>query len=86
MQNPVVRSLERVPARTRESSVTQSAWRMAIDSDSGAGAITLIESSDGSVYRGDGILLGWTQEELSAKYQELLAPDEEKQSDVLQLG
>lgn len=59
---------------------------MAIDSDSGAGAITLIESPDGSIYRGDGILLGWTQEELAATYQQLMPVDDERQPEVLQLG
>jgi hypothetical protein len=67
MNGTVTRSLERVPVRTRESGVTQSAWRMAIDSDSGTGTITLLDFGPGkSLYRGDGAFLGWPQEQLAA--------------------
>jgi len=63
---------ERVPARTREGRVTLSAWRMAITTATGTGAIVLVETSVGAVFRGEGIFLGWAQETLAAAYHALL--------------
>ena len=74
-----VRSLDRVPIRTRESGVTQSAWQMEVETDDGIGTITLIESGGSTVWRGGGALLGWPQEQLEATYRELL---EARQKDV----
>jgi ketosteroid isomerase-like protein len=68
----VMRSLERTPIRTRESSATLSAWRMTIDGPDGRGTITLV---DGVSYRGDGALLGRSQEELAAAYGALAVSD-----------
>ena len=82
-----VRSLERAPIRTRESGVTHSAWRMEIDSHAGSGTITLVDATGGSpFYRGDGLFLGWTQEQLTETYQNLLAPDDEPPFELMQLG
>ena len=84
MTNAVVHSMERVPVRTRESNVTRSAWRMEVQCDEGAGAITLL---DDNVYRGDGLFLGWPQEELAAAWNEAQKkPDEEPPFELMQLG
>jgi hypothetical protein len=86
-ENLTLRSLGRALIRTRESGVTQSAWRMEIDSDGGSGTITLIDAAGGPpLYRGDGLFLRWTQEGLAETYQRLLAPDDERPFDVMQLG
>jgi hypothetical protein len=80
-----VRSLERATIRTRESGVTQSAWRMSIESEAGSGTITLVEATP-PFYRGDGLFLGWAQEQLAETYQRLLAPDTEPPFELMQLG
>jgi hypothetical protein len=82
----VVRSLERVATRLRESTFTQSAWRMVVESDRGAGVITMIEGVDGSFYRGEGVFLGLTQAELGATYERLNRPNDEPAFEVPQLG
>ena len=82
-----VRSLERAPIRTRDTGVTHSAWRMEIDSDAGSGTITLVDAAEGApFYRGDGLFLGWAQEQLAETYQRLLAPDDEPPFELMQLG
>jgi hypothetical protein len=83
LTNAVVHSMEHVPIRTRESNVTRSAWRMEVRCDEGAGAITLI---DDAIYRGDGLFLGWPQEELAAAYQGLIKPSDEPPFELMQLG
>jgi hypothetical protein len=84
LTNAVVRSMERVPIRTRESNVTRSAWRMEVDCDEGAGAITFV---DDVFYRGDGLFLGWPQEELAAAWTNAQKkPDEEPPFELMQLG
>ena len=84
MTNAVVRSMERVPVRTRESNVTRSAWRMEVQCDEGAGGITLL---DDNVYRGDGFFLGFSQEDLAAAWSEAQKkPDEEPPFELMQLG
>lgn len=85
-ENLTVRSLERASIRTRESGVTHAAWRMEIDSDAGSGTITLVEGGGVPIHRGEGIFLGWTQEQLAETYQRLLAPDTEPPFEVMQLG
>ncbi len=83
----ILHSHERVPIRTRESGVTQSAWRMQIASEGVGGTITLIDSGGAShLYRGAGLCLGWTQEQLAETYQRLIAPDDEHPFEVMQLG
>jgi hypothetical protein len=82
-----VRSLERASIRIRESGSTQSAWRMEIDSEAGSGTITLVDAAGGPpIHRGDGLFLGWSQEQLAETYQRLLAPDTERPFEVMQLG
>lgn len=84
MTNAIVRSMERVPIRTRESNVTRSAWRMEVDCDEGAGAITIV---DDAFYRGEGLFLGWPQEELAAAYANAQKRDDAEPSfELLQLG
>ena len=80
------RSLERVPVRLRESAHTQSAWRLSVDSDDGAGAITLLESGGERLYRGDGVFLGWPQEQLALVYQTLNVVEDEPRFELHQLG
>ena len=69
----VVRSLERVALRLRESAVSQPAWRMTIVSEEGAGAITFVEVPAGDFFRGEGIFLGYTQDQLRKTYDSLHA-------------
>jgi len=63
---------ERVPARTREGRVTLAAWRMAVSTPNGPGAIVLVETNVGAVFRGEGIFLGWAQDTLDAAYRALV--------------
>ena len=80
-------SLERVSVRTRESGVTHSGWRMEILSDDGKGAITLIEAGGRPLFRGEGIFLGTSQEDLAAVYNTLNAPpDDEPAFELQHLG
>ena len=79
--------LLRVPIRLRESDVTRSAWRMEIDSDDGPGTITRIEHDGSILWRGEGVFLGASQEQLAAIYNELNAPpDDEPAFELQQLG
>jgi len=77
------RSLERVTVRSREGTHTQSAWRTSVDSSQGSGSITLL---DAGFYRGDGIFLGLTQEQLATEYARLNPPSDEPGVDFPQLG
>src|SRR5262245_30636588 len=86
IRGAAMRSLERVPVRLRESGVTESAWRMIIDSDDGGGSITLLEPGGRATYRGDGVFLGWSQERLAAVYETLNVPAEEPRFELHQLG
>lgn len=80
---PMRRSLERVPVRARGSLIAGSAWRVTADSPQGGGSITLIDSGH---YRGDGIFLGLSQEQLLAEYARLNPPGNEPAVELLQLG
>ena len=83
----IKRELARIPIRLRESDVTRSAWRMEIDSDDGPGTITRIEHDGSILWRGEGLFLGATQEQLAATYDELNAsPDDEPPFELQQLG
>jgi len=87
LTNPRAIALERFPICTRESSATLSAWRLAISTDDGDGAIYLVEiSPDRSLFRGEGIFLGWPQQRLEPVYRELLPTDEEPPLEPPQLG
>ena len=79
-------ALERMPIRTRESGVTLSGWRLSAGSDQGEGAIVLVEDgSGGAWYRGEGVFLGWTAENLRTAY-EALRPQSEESFEIHQLG
>ena len=79
-------ALDRMPIRTRESGATLSGWRLSAGSDQGEGAIVLVEDGAGEVrYRGEGIFLGWTAENLRAAY-ETLRPQSEESFEIHQLG
>jgi hypothetical protein len=63
---------ERVPVRTREGRITLAAWRMNVTVPTGEGAIVLVETNVGAVFRGEGIFLGWAQDVLAAAYRSLV--------------
>ncbi len=80
-------SLERVPVRTRQASVTLAAWRLAVESGRGPGALVLIEDPPGRAhYRGEGVFLGWAQDRMEAAWRALLPVPEEPHVDPPQLG
>lgn len=80
-------SLERVPIRTRESLGTFSAWRLAAAAEEGDGAITLVEISPTvSLFRGEGLFLGWSAERLETAYRALLPASDEPAFELNQLG
>lgn len=79
--------LARVPIRSRELAVTLSGWRLYLIAEEGEGSITLIEMPEsGSLYRGDGVCLGWPQERLAVGYEALVPRDEAALPDLPQLG
>jgi hypothetical protein len=87
LTNPLLRSLERGAVRMRESGVTHAGWRMEIDSDQGGGAVTLVELPAGqSFFRGEGVFLGWAQEDLSRLYHSLRTVPSEPDLVFNQLG
>ena len=80
-------SLERFPVRTRESSVTLSAWRLSVEFAEGPGAIVLAEvSPEEGVFRGEGIFLGWPQERLAQAYTALRPEADRDGFELQQLG
>ena len=80
-------SLERIPIRKRESGVTLSAWRLAVVSDRGNGAVVLVErDGEAPIYRGEGVLLGWDQERLAAAYAALRPGADEPPLELMQMG
>ena len=79
--------LERHPIRTREGATTRSAWRLAVSSAQGPGAIVFVElTSEDSVYRGEGVFLGWDQERLAETYRALLPEPADADPEMAQLG
>ena len=74
---------ERIPIRTRESSVTLSAWRVELSAP--RGAIVLLEIAGRTVYRGEGGLLGSPQDKLANLWRESLQ-QAEPPPDIPQLG
>jgi hypothetical protein len=75
-------SRERVQVRSRESRVTVAAWRVELLLPGGAqAAVTLAEP----FYRGEGALLGATQDRLAELWRSTLPPDEPG-PDLPQLG
>jgi hypothetical protein len=87
LTNPAGTALERVAIRTRESALTLSAWRLAVEADQGHGTIDLVETpGGGSLYRGDGLFLGWPQARLGAGYRLLVPGGGDPEPEALQLG
>ena len=88
LREPRYVSLERSPIRTRENLVTRSAWRLSAVCTEGEGTISLIELSPTvSLYRGEGVFLGWTSDRLQAAYRTLLPRAEDSPNDQFpQLG
>ena len=87
LESPSARALERFAIRTRESSVTRSAWRLSVTSAQGEGAIVVLELSSGeTLYRGEGVFLGWPQERLEPAYRALLPRPDEPTFEIGQLG
>jgi hypothetical protein len=82
LTNPRSLGLERSPIRTRGSSLALSAWRMAVACEEGTGTIVLLEGEQGqTLYRGEGIFLGWPVAGLEAAYRALLPPAPEPEPD-----
>jgi hypothetical protein len=80
-------ALDRMSIRTRESGATLSGWRLSAGSDQGEGAIVLVEAGAGEAwYRGEGVFLGWTAENLRAAYEALRPQSEESAFEIQQLG
>jgi hypothetical protein len=86
LTNPQVLSFERFLIRIRGGSATQSAWRLSVACGEGQGAIIFIEISPESFFRGEGVFLGWTQEQLAASYATLLPSSKEPPFEIPQLG
>ena len=86
LTDPAVTPLERVAIRLRESSVTLSAWRMAVSASEGAGTLIRVETPGGSLFRGEGWFLGWTQESMSGAWNDLLPPPTPDTFELPQLG
>ncbi len=86
LTTPTVLPLERVPIRLRESTVTLSAWRMAVSAPEGAGTLVRVETSGGTLFRGEGWFLGWSQEAMSSAWTELLPPPPVEVMELPQLG
>ena len=86
LSEPEVKPLERVAIRLRESSVTLSAWRMVAAAPEGTGTLVRVETPGGSLFRGEGWFLGWTQEAMSTAWTELLPPSEPERVELPQLG
>lgn len=79
----VMRSLERAPVRTRESTATTSAWRMTIQTKDGTGSITLLDSG---AYRGEGAFMDASQEQMGQLYSTLATQGDAPQGDLQQWG
>ena len=79
-------ALDRVAIRTRESGATLSGWRLSIASEQGEGTIVRVDAAAGDEwYRGEGVFLGWTPENLRTAY-EALRPQSEESFEIHQLG
>ncbi len=87
LKQMVAQPLERVNVRSRGSQVTRSAWRLEASSPAGSGAIVLLElSAEESLYRGEGIFLGWSQPRLARAYEALAPKSSESEPNLPQLG
>jgi hypothetical protein len=80
-------ALERVAIRMRESGLTLAAWRLDVSAAEGQGTIFLVETpGGGTLFRGDGVCLGWPQQRLEAAYQRLLPGGSDAEPDPGQFG
>jgi hypothetical protein len=87
LTNPRALGLERFLIRLRDGSATQSAWRLAVESDEGPGAIILVEvSPEETFYRSEGVFLGWSQDRMESAYRALLPKPEADGFQTQQLG
>jgi hypothetical protein len=87
LTNPRVLALDRFLIRLRGGSATQSAWRLAVESDQGQGAIILVEvSPEETFYRAEGVFLGWPQDRMGSAYRALLPKPETDGFQMQQLG
>jgi hypothetical protein len=87
LTNPQALSFERFLIRTRDGTSTQSAWRLSIGCAEGQGAIIFIEiSPDQTFFRGEGIFLGWSQQQMSAAYSLLLPKSDDPPFEIPQGG
>lgn len=66
--------------------MTLSAWRMAVSAPEGSGTLVRVETPGGTLYRGDGWFLGWTQDAMSGAWAELLPPTPSDTLELAQLG
>jgi hypothetical protein len=86
LTNPAV-LIERVPVRERGGSLTRSAWRVAVTANEGSGTIVRIEAEGGAVhFRGDGLFLGSSPEEMAADWEALARSDAPPEPESMQLG
>jgi hypothetical protein len=85
LTDPRAVDLTRHSIRTREASHTRSAWRLSIASVEGTGTIDLVEA-ESTIYRGDGVCLGWAQERLEAAYRALSPHNDEGTIEFQQFG
>ena len=87
LTHPRVLALDRFLIRLRDGSATQSAWRLAVASDEGQGAIILVEASpEATFYRAEGLFLGWSQDRMESAYRALLPKPEADGFHMQQLG
>ena len=59
-------------------------WRMQIKCDQGVGTISMIDSGQQPVFRGEGCFTGWSQQELRATYLSMIPS--EAVLELIQLG
>ncbi len=81
--------VERVAARARDVAHTFSAWALVVETAQGPGRIVRIElTPDATLWRGDGVFLGWTTDRLAAAWDALRAaePAPDASPDFPQLG
>jgi hypothetical protein len=87
LRAPLSVALERVSLRRREGGPTVSGWRLSIASGVGSGSVCLVDMPDGnSLYRGEGLFLGWSQVRMHALYEKLRPAPPGAQPDPGQFG
>ena len=87
LAEPWTSALDRFLLRTREGASTRSGWRVSFSNERGTGAIVQVElDAGGTLYRGDGVFLGWAQESLAEGYRRLLPRADEERFEPTQLG